>query len=182
LKVVAVSGSLRAGSVNSALLRAAALLAPSDMTITLYEEVAALPHFNPDLEAAAPPAVARWQNLLRECDALLIACPEYAHGVPGSFKNALDWVVGTMDLADKPVALLNTSPRAQHAHAALAEIITTMGWKVVEAASVRIPCARKGVELGNPGDMAEFAESLLDALLALRDAAQHHVGQRFPAS
>ena len=181
LNVLAVSGSLRAASVNTALLRAAAALAPPGLTITVYAELGALPHFNPD-EVTPPPVVERWQALLHGCDAILIACPEYAHGLPGSFKNALDWVVGTVGLEGKPVALLNSSPRASHAAAVLAEVVTTMGWSIVEAASVRIPCARKDIALETIGVMPEFAEPLLACLLALAEAAQHHVAERFPAS
>jgi chromate reductase len=180
--VIAVSGSLRAASVNTALLRAAAVLAPPGLVVTLYEEVSALPHFNPDQETPPPAIVARWQTLLRGCDAILIAAPEYAHGVPGSIKNALDWVVGTTGLEGKPVALLNSSPRAGHAHAALAEIVSTMGWSVLEAASVRIPCARKDIDPAALLDMPEFAEPLRAALLLLAEAAQHHVAGRFPPS
>lgn len=101
MKIVAVSGSLRAASVNTALLRAAIALAPAGVEVSLFGEAASLPHFNPDLEEATPVVVGRWQGLLLGCDAILIACPEYAHGVPGAFKNALDWVVGTVGLEDK---------------------------------------------------------------------------------
>ncbi|WP_426100537.1 NADPH-dependent FMN reductase [Massilia sp. TSP1-1-2] len=182
LHVIALSGSLRAASVNTALLRAAAALAPPGLVVTLYEEMGALPHFNPDHETPAPAAVARWQTLLRECDAILIACPEYAHGVPGTLKNALDWVVGTTGLEGKSVALLNSSPRASHAQAALAEIVATMGWSVLEAASVRIACARKEFDPATLMDMPEFTEPLRAALLILAEAAQHHVASRFPPS
>ena len=178
---MAISGSLRAASANTGLLRAAAVLAPPGLVITLYDEVAALPHFNPDQESPPPAVVARWQALLRECDAILIACPEYAHGVPGSFKNALDWVVGTAGLEGKPVALINTSPRASHAQAALAEIVATMGWLVVEATSVRIACARKELDPATLAATPAFAEPLRAALLVLAEAAQHHVAARFLA-
>ncbi len=178
LHVIALSGSLRAASVNTALLRAAAVLAPPGVVVTLYEEMGSLPHFNPDQETP-PAAVARWQTLLLGCDAILIASPEYAHGVPGSIKNALDWVVGTTGLEGKPVALLNSSPRASVAQAALAEIVTTMGWCVLDAASVRIPCACKNIDPTTLLDMPEFAEPLRAALLLLAEAAQHHVATSF---
>ncbi len=180
--MIAISGSLRAASANTALLHAAAALAPPGLAVTVYGEVGELPHFNPDHETPPPASVARWQAMLRQCDAILIACPEYAHGVPGSFKNALDWVVGTTGLEGKPVALINSSPRAGDAQAALAEIVSTMGWCVVEAASVRIPCARKDVDPQAVAGMPEFAEPLRAALLVLAEAAQHHVAGRFPAS
>jgi NAD(P)H-dependent FMN reductase len=181
LHIVAISGSLRAASANTALLRAAAALAPPAVTVTLFDGVADLPHFNPDLEHPAPAAVLRWQAMLLQADAILIACPEYAHGMPGSFKNALDWVVGCAGLEGKPVALLNSSARAGHAAATLAEVVTTMGWRVLEAASVRIPCARKDIAPDIIATMPEFAEPLRAAVLVLADAARRHAADRFCA-
>ena len=171
MKIVAISGSLRAASVNTALLRAAAGLAPEGVEVTLCEDVATLPHFNPDIEIPPPPAVARWQQLLLSSDAVLIACPEYAHGVPGAFKNALDWAVGTAGLEDMPVGLLNASPRAVHAQAALAEIITTMHWQIVPDASATIPLAGKGASLGAVGLEREHRVALQRALAGLAQAA-----------
>ncbi len=140
---VAISGSLRKLSANTALLRAAVALAPAGLVVTLFDDVGGLPHFNPDDELDPPPSVMAWRNLLIACDGIVIASPEYAHGVAGAFKNALDWVVGSAEIGNKPVALINTSARAVHAHAALAEILTTMGWTVVEGASPVIPVANK---------------------------------------
>lgn len=171
MKIVAVSGSLRTASANTALLRAAAALVPPGTELVVYDDVGALPHFNPDHEGAPPAVVTRWQALLLGCDAILLACPEYAHGIPGAFKNALDWVVGTVGLEDLPVALINTAPRAEHAQAALAEVVTTMGWRIVADASLTIPVARKGVILADIGREAQFAQPLAAALQALAQAA-----------
>lgn len=144
LTFIAVSGSLRAASANSAVLRAAAALAPSGVRVDIFDGVGNLPHFNPDIEADPPAAVLAWRAMLSGCDAVLIASPEYAHGVAGAFKNALDWVVGSAELAGKDVVLINTSARAVHAQAALAETIVTMGWNIL-AAPV-IPVANKGLD------------------------------------
>lgn len=176
MKFIAISGSLRAASANTALLRAAIELAPAGVEIVLYDEVGSLPHFNPDREAEPPAAVAHWQALLLGCDGVLIACPEYAHGLPGTFKNALDWVVGTVGLENLPVALINTAPRAMHAQAALAEVVATMGWAVVADASLTIPVARKGVDLAAVGLEPQFAGPLRQALQGLARAA----GSRAP--
>lgn len=167
--IVAVSGSLRRASANTALLRAAVALAPAGMQVTLYEGVGALPPFNPDDERTPPAAVAAWRDLLIGCDAIVIASPEYAHGVPGAFKNALDWVVGCAELGSKPVALVNTSMRAVHAHAALAEIVRAMGWDVVEQASVVIPVANTAygaVAIGADPQLAGAIVGVLEALAA----------------
>jgi hypothetical protein len=90
MKVLAISGSLRAASINSALLRTAARLAPPDIEVALCAEVGELPLFNPDLEDHVPSSVARLRAAVAAADALLIASPEYAHGVTGTIKNALD--------------------------------------------------------------------------------------------
>ncbi len=140
--LIAISGSLRAASANTALLRAAMLLAPSGVHIDLVEQMDALPHFNPDDEHNPPPVVLQWRARIGACDALLIASPEYAHGIPGAFKNALDWLVGNVELVGKPVVLINTSPRATHAQAALAEVLATMGWTVLD--QPLIPVANLG--------------------------------------
>lgn len=144
LKLIAVSGSLRAGSANTALLLAAAALAPPQVSITLFDGVGALPHFNPDIEADPPQSVQAWRALVGECDGVLIACPEYAHGIPGAFKNALDWIVGNAELTGKRFLLINTSHRAVHALAALAEVLATMGW--IKLAEPVIPVANRGLD------------------------------------
>jgi NAD(P)H-dependent FMN reductase len=137
--IVAISGSLREHSSNSALLRAAASVAPPGTNVVFYEGLGELPHFNPDLDAegATPPeAVRRLRELLIAADAILISSPEYAHGVPGAFKNMLDWLVSTGELVGKPVALLNASPvGGEYAQASIAETLRTMNWRVVDEAS-----------------------------------------------
>lgn len=139
MKILAVSGSLRAASTNMALLRAVALLAPAGITIELYQGLGGLPHFNPDLEDSEPPAVTDLRVRVREAGGLLFAVPEYAHGVPGALKNLLDWLVGGEEFIDKPVALLNASPRSTHAQTSLRETIRTMSGHIVEEASIAVP-------------------------------------------
>lgn len=135
MKIVAISGSLRAQSSNTLLLRAAASLFPG---MELYDAMGDLPHFNPDLDgegSVAPAPVQRLRETLIAADAILISCPEYAHGVPGTFKNLLDWLVSTGELVGKPVALLNASPSGgMYAQSQLLETLRTMNWKVIEEA------------------------------------------------
>ncbi len=127
LKIAAISGSLRAGSSNTAALRAAARLAPHGIEVALFEGIAALPFFNPDLDRDTVPApVEAMRRLVGNVDGLLISSPEYARGVAGVLKNALDWLVGSHEFPGKPVALINTSPRATHALAALTLTLETM--------------------------------------------------------
>ena len=115
LRVLAFAGSLRAASYNKMLLRAAVELAPAGMEIEIHD-IGEIPLFNEDVEAAgAPPAVEAFREAIRRADALLIATPEYNHGVPGVLKNAVDWASRPPRrsvLAGKPAAVFGASPGA----------------------------------------------------------------------
>jgi NAD(P)H-dependent FMN reductase len=149
MKIVAISGSLRAGSSNAALLQAAARVAPAGMEIFFYDGLASLPHFNPDLdrEGDEPPAPVRaLRELLIGADGIVISSPEYAHGVPGALKNMLDWLVSTGELVDKPVLLLNAAPvGGDYAQASLAETLKTMNWNLLESSRLKPFVKSKGV-------------------------------------
>jgi chromate reductase, NAD(P)H dehydrogenase (quinone) len=108
-RILAISGSLRAASVNSAALRVAAAAAGIPVTID-EASVRELPPFDPDLEADRPPRVLEFDAACLAAPGLLISVPEYAHGIPGAFKNALDWTVGSGSLYAKPVAVLDVAP------------------------------------------------------------------------
>lgn len=140
MRILAVSGSLRARSLNTALLQAAVVVAPAGMEVTLYEALGDLPHFNPDFDGdSLPPAAAHLRAHIGRAEGVLISSPEYAHGVPGVLKNALDWLVPSVEFPGKPVALLSTSRSATHAQAQLSEILTTMAARLVVPASITIP-------------------------------------------
>jgi len=136
IKILAISGSLRKVSTNTTLLQAARVILPADVEISLYDGLDSLPHFNPDLEDSAPASVIEFRDRIKAADGILICSPEYAHGVPGVLKNALDWIVGSGELVDKPVALWNASPRATLAQASLAETIRVMSAKLVSQADI----------------------------------------------
>jgi len=170
MKILALSGSLRAASINSAVLRAAVRLAPPGTTVSLFKSLGQLPLFNPDLESDVPDVVATFQRTVAQSDALIIASPEYAHGVTGTIKNALDWLVGSEAFAGKPVAVLNTSPRAHHADAALRETLKTMAAVVIEAASVTIPLLGAQLDEASMIDSPSLASAISGSLTALRNA------------
>ena len=170
--ILAISGSLRRGSSNSALVDALARLAPDWVGVSTYRELGKLPPFNPDLDGdPAPPAVARFRAALQACDAVLISSPEYAHGVPGVLKNALDWVVGSGELVDKPVALINASPRATHAQASLTETLDVMSARLVPEASIAIPLQGRALDGNGIAADAELSTALKRAIDALAAAA-----------
>jgi NAD(P)H-dependent FMN reductase len=160
IRLLAISGSLRAVSTNRALLLAAALLAPDGVAVEMFEDIAGLPHFNPDLDAEPlPAAVADWRARVGAADGLLISSPEYARGIPGSLKNALDWLVSGPEHPGKPVAFFHASERGVAAQAALRLVLETMGLKIVDAASITVPL------LGKQTGAAEVAA---DPVLAAR--------------
>jgi chromate reductase len=172
VKLVAISGSLRSGSSNAALLRAVSRVAPPGVEVVFYEGLNDVPHFNPDLDAEGmtpPAAVATLRQLLIAADAVVISSPEYAHGVPGVLKNMLDWLVSTGELVGKPVALLNASPAGgAYAQASLVETLRTMNWKIVGDASLLEPFARRKI-VGELTDEAAL-ETLTRAVEALMQA------------
>ncbi|MDQ0395449.1 NADPH-dependent FMN reductase [Labrys monachus] len=171
IRLLALSGSLRARSSNGALLEAAALLAPAGMRIEPFAGIGALPHFNPDLEAGAlPDAVRALRERVGAADGLLISCPEYARGIPGSFKNALDWLVGGPEFPGKPVALFNASPRASDAQTALRLVLRTMSGRVVEEASLTVPLLAAGLDGEAIAAQAGIAAAIVASLQAFARA------------
>ena len=146
MRILAMCGSLRAASSNRAALEAAALLAPAGVEIALYDGLAALPHFNPDLDDDPPPPAAALRAEIGRCDGLLISSPEYAHGVAGTMKNALDWLVGSLEFPGTPVALINTSPRATLAQAQMRGTLATMSAAIVGDACIDLPLMGRGLD------------------------------------
>ncbi|HEY1720873.1 MAG TPA: NADPH-dependent FMN reductase [Magnetospirillaceae bacterium] len=167
LKVLAISGSLRRGSTNTAMLQAMAQLAPPDMAVTLFDGLGALPHFNPDIESDEIASVGRYRAALAEADGVLISTPEYAHGIPGVMKNALDWVVGSGELVEKPIALINPSPRSSYAQAAIMEVLWTMSGRLIEEAFVAVQMMGRKLPEGGMASDAEIAAKLRESLATL---------------
>lgn len=147
MRILAISGSLRAHSTNTTLLKAVILAAPApDFQIDFYDELAEIPPFNPDLETALQDhgAIARFRQRIKQAEAVLISTPEYAHGMPGALKNALDWIVGSGELSEKPVALAQASRAGEYAQASLREVLRTMNAKVIEQADLIVDIRGKG--------------------------------------
>jgi len=173
VKILALSGSLRKASVNTAVLRVAIALAPPDVEITLFQGLAGIPAFDPDLDidGSAPPSVLAFREAVDESDGVLIASPEYAHGVSGVLKNALDWLVScTLAFYGKPVALLNTSSRTTIAYDALKEIVRTMAASIIEEASHVIPLPNMTVTYDQILKHPLLRERIRTCTLALRDS------------
>jgi len=182
LEILAISGSLRARSTNTELLLAAGLLVPAGVTIRRYAALDRLPHFNPDLEANEPEAVLDLKRQVARADGLLISTPEYARGVPGSLKNALDWLVGGSEFVAKPVALLSASSRSTYAYEALRTTLTTMSGRFVTEASVTLPLLGRNLDAAGIVAAPELAAAVRAALeafcSAIRQTLDEGAGER----
>jgi chromate reductase len=171
VRLLAISGSLRAASSNGAALSAACRLAPPGIEVVRYEGLAGLPHFNPDLDGDPPPApVVALRAEVGRADGILISSPEYARGVPGSLKNALDWLVSSFEFPGKPVALINTSPRAEHAQASLRLTLETMSARLVPEASVTLPLLGRPIDAAGIAADPQLSAGLRQALAAFAAA------------
>jgi chromate reductase, NAD(P)H dehydrogenase (quinone) len=139
MKVLAISGSLRRDSYNTKLLRAAEELLPAEVDFVLYQGIKEVPPYDEDDDAQpAPLAVAALRSAIGEADAILFATPEYNSSIPGSLKNALDWVSrppATNTLRNKPVAVVGASTGAfgaVWAQAELRKVLAAIGARVVD--------------------------------------------------
>ena len=168
LRFLALSGSLRAASSNTALLRAALALAPAEVSVEIYENMGELPHFNPDLESALPPLIADLRARVAAADGIVICTPEYVHGLPGSFKNLLDWLVSGGELWDKPVAVWSVAGRGAFARASLLEILKTLMARVLE---ISVPLGTNAVSAEQIAADANLVQQLRDALQTLAHLA-----------
>jgi NAD(P)H-dependent FMN reductase len=127
MQILALSGSLRAASTNTALLHAFARRAAPRAQVTVYEGLGSLPIFSPDIEGPdPPPAVEALAAAVGAADGLVIACPEYVHALPGGFKNAIDWLVPRYEIVGKPIAILHASSRGEEGLTALRRVLGTV--------------------------------------------------------
>ena len=125
MHVVAISGSLKQSSANSALVQAVADLDPDHVEI--WDGLGTLPHFTPDDDGGAP--VASLRAAIVRADLVVLATPEYAGGMPGALKNALDWLVGTGELYDKRVAIVSAAPSPERGANARRWVEETVGFQ-----------------------------------------------------
>ncbi|TIQ35666.1 MAG: NAD(P)H-dependent oxidoreductase [Mesorhizobium sp.] len=170
IEILAISGSLRAASTNSALIAALAASAPADCRVVVYGGLGQLPIFNPDDEDERTPREASdLIGAVTRADGIIVSCPEYAHGVPGGLKNALDWLVSRDAAVGKPAMVVHASPRSLYARAALAEIMRTMSFAMYEEAPLEIAL------LGKKPPEVEAVLAEAENRLAMRDAMRGFV-------
>lgn len=173
MNILAISGSLRANSSNGAILRAVQYLAPANVEFKIYEGLADLPHFSPDLDGDNIPPVKQARELVQKADAVLICTPEYAFGIPGALKNLLDWTVSSSEFMAKPTAVITASPTTgEKAHAALLLVLSALSAQVIESASIKLLFNR--TKLNTAGEVTDpsILEALQKALTTLLQAKQ----------
>jgi chromate reductase, NAD(P)H dehydrogenase (quinone) len=164
-RVLLISGSTRAASSNTALLRTAVAAAPNGVEAVLYGGLAELPHFNPDDDREPlPSAVAELRSAIAGADAVLFCTPEYAGTLPGSMKNLLDWTVGGTELSDKPVAWVNAAADGRRGLGAQATLETVLGY--VQTAVVADACRHVPVPPGAVGADGLIADESTRAAIA----------------
>jgi chromate reductase, NAD(P)H dehydrogenase (quinone) len=128
-KIMAIPGSTRQGSTNLNLIKAIIDLFSDKLDFKIFQGLSDIPHFNPDLDTDNPPQrVSDFRRQLNEADGILICTPEYAMGIPGTLKNAIDWTVSSMEFSHKPVALITASLAGQMGHSSLMETL-----KIIES-------------------------------------------------
>ena len=180
IRVLLISGSLRARSTNAAVLRTLERLAPAGIDASFFNGLADLPHFNPDDDVVPlHPAVANLRNEIRVSDALLFSTPEYAGALPGSFKNLLDWTIGDDDvrsISEKPVAWINAAPRgAASAHASLEAVLGYANAVIVDTACAQVPVTSAMVGdddlISDPQVRSQISTVLAELAVATRGSA-----------
>jgi chromate reductase len=174
-RLLLISGSVRDGSTNTAVLRTAQALAPNGVEAVLFEGITELPHFNPDDDAegkAVPAPVAAMRQAVGEADAILICTPEYAGAMPAVLKNLLEWTIGDGGTYGKPVAWINASGAAAptgggDAHDSLRKVLKYSGADLVEEACARIPLSRSQISDSGLVDDAEAANAIATTVKTL---------------
>jgi NAD(P)H-dependent FMN reductase len=173
-QVLLISGSVREGSTNRAMLATTAAVAPPGITTTFYDGLLALPHFNPDLDQPPLPSeVVALRSAIETADAVLFCTPEYAGALPGVLKELLEWTVGGIEITAKPCGWVNVSTMpsgAAGAHAELATVLRYTDGRIVETACVHLPVRRE--EIGADGLItnAQTREALTHVLAELAAA------------
>lgn len=174
MNILAISGSLRQQSSNSALMNAIIALAPENMIFNIYSGLGELPHFNPDIDVDEGPAsVGALRTQLKDADGVLICTPEYGNGVPGVLKNALDWIVSSGEFMNKPTAVISASPSpmgGDKAHASLLLTLRMINAEIIEGGTLIIPHIT--LKLNGEGMITnpDLKHELLSVLLSLEQA------------
>ncbi len=186
MRILAVAGSLRRGSHNRRLLRAAMALLPPEVEVVEFDGLKAIPPFDEDDEPAPGPAVDAWREAIASADGLLFATPEYNSSIPGQLKNAVDWASRPFSdtvLRNKPAAVIGASPSmfgAVWAQAELRKALAAAGARVIDL-ELPVPNADEAFDEDGSLSEREQEEQLRGILVELRDAAERHAAAQAQA-
>ncbi|HYQ22772.1 NADPH-dependent FMN reductase [Stenotrophomonas sp.] len=167
MKILAISGSVRRQSTNTALLRALQAIAPIGMALEVYIGIGDLPVFSPDLEGADEPcSVTAFKAAIAQSDGVLVCSPEYVRGIPGGLKNAIDWLVSGDQIVGRPIALVHASHRGEDMLQALRAVLSTVSSGFSAELFLRVPVL--GLEPQQVADVlgSEAHRTEADAFLA----------------
>lgn len=149
-KVLVICGSTRKESSNLNLIYAIKELVKETLDISIYPDLTVIPHFNPDLDTEqAPLSVTHFREQLKASDGVLICTPEYAMGVPGTLKNAIDWTVSSCEFSHKPTALITASSQGHKAHDSLLETLRIIESNITEDTQLLISYIKTKVNKEN---------------------------------
>ena len=172
-KILAICGSTRKTSSNLNLINAIKDLTKERFQISTFEGLAEIPHFNPDLDNEHPPeTVTSFRNQLRDAEGILICTPEYAMGVPGTLKNAIDWTVSSCEFSHKPVALITASSLGENGHESLMKTLRIIESKITDQTQLVISYVKTKVSRDNKITDAitlRYVEELIEAFDELID-------------
>lgn len=162
---MAISGSLRENSSTQVVLNEVENMLASNITLEVFKGIGDLPHFDGSEET--PEAVRFFFGKLKDADGILICTPEYAFGVPGSLKNALDWTVGTMEMNQKPTALITASTGGERGHESMLHTLSALSARVDEGSSLLISFIRSKIKEGKIKDEESMQkiQGVLDSLI-----------------
>jgi len=176
MKVLAISGSLRKGSYNTALIEAIKNLELENMSIEIYTELGILPFFNADLDDHtletdnSPASVIELRSKVSQADALIISTPEYAFQLPGVLKNGLDWLVSSSAIVDKPVVLISASTSGMggnKAYESLINLMNVISGKIVTDSSFQVAKVNKKINAQGEIIDADLLKNLQNSLIEL---------------
>ncbi len=174
IHIIAISGSTREVSVNLNLIQAISQLYKNKLNLSVFQNIAGLPHFNPDWDNDnSPEIVNEFRAQLRTSDGILICTPEYAMGVPGTLKNAIDWTVSSMEFYHKPTALITAGLSGLKGHKALMETLNIIEANIPESSQLIIPFAKTKIK----GDVITDEQTKLEIIRAV-DSLVYIINQK----
>ena len=149
-KILVINGSTRINSTNLKFIKAVSALSAEYFSMTIFNGLTLLPHFNPDLDTDdVPESIKEFRQQIKTADGILICTPEYAFGIPGTLKNAIDWTVSSGEFYDKPLALITASTSGEKAHAAFLDVLKAVGSRMSDETQLLVSNSKTKINADN---------------------------------